>query len=161
MSSPYINVFLFLVWFLVSCSCNSHIMDGFVQELEDGNGAAIHNESVRLQLNKLTTLLPSMNTIGISIYVKQDNYTSCQIYFPDDLPSFQDIGNYTDYIHQLGMKVLLKVGVEIGNSDIYSYINPSDPSCWFQSYNEILLSVGKFGELYHIEYFSIGLELTN
>jgi len=66
-----------------------------------------------------------------------------------------------DTIHGLGMKVLLKPMLDVGDGTWRAYINPSDRDLWFANYTNFLGTFADIAEAKGVELYSIGCELNN
>jgi hypothetical protein len=78
---------------------------------------------------------------------------------PKDTPEDKAIAHAINKAHSLGMKVMLKPHVDVKTGEWRGDIIPSKD--WFVSYKNHLIYYAKLANLYNVELFSIGTELTN
>lgn len=82
-------------------------------------------------------------------------------------PTDEQIRQWIRHAHSLGLGVLLKPHLNVGNfySDRSAYdaeswqIRPSDPGAWFESYSKLLLQYARLADEENVEIFSVGNEL--
>ena len=103
------------------------------------------------------------NWIAICVWEFQENITSTEI--EPDYTSYsarpESVAQAIQWCHQLGMKVMLKPMVDLGN-DLDHWrgdIVPSAP--WFESYEDFINSWAALAQANDVELFCVGCELKN
>ncbi|MBA3550658.1 hypothetical protein H0W32_00415 [Patescibacteria group bacterium] len=86
---------------------------------------------------------------------------SAYIYAGSNTPTDETLISAIDYIHSLGMKVMLKPHVENDSGIWRGLINPTDRSTWFASYGSILNRLAILAETHDVESLCLGAELVH
>ena len=89
----------------------------------------------------------------------QDNLNSTVIAPDYDLYSVNtsDIIDFIDYIHSVGLKVVLKPMVDVKTGEWRALIEPSDE--WFQAYKDYMVFWAEIAEEHDVEMFVLGCEV--
>ena len=132
---------------------------GFVQLVIEP--ASLNSTNTLNELEQLRFTMPAASTIGVSILLKQSNYSSDDIHSISKTPTLKQLGDYVDLLHQLGFQVLLKPGVLPGDSILFSDILPANLTQWFENFQAMLLQYAQFCTDHHVEFLAVGLEYAN
>ncbi len=86
---------------------------------------------------------------------------SAYIYAGSNTPSDETLISAINYIHSLGMKVMLKPHLENDSGIWRGFINPTERATWFASYGTILNRLAVLAETYDVESLCLGAELVH
>jgi len=101
------------------------------------------------------------NYVSLIIPYYQSNLGSTDIAPGWNTPSDATLISAINFIHSLGMKVMLKPHLESNDGQWRAYINPGDRNSWFANYGSMLNHVADIGSQTGAEAFCIGTELIN
>jgi hypothetical protein len=110
-----------------------------------------------------------VNYVSVVVTCYQESITSTEIVcLPDTkTPTDNDLEYVIKYIHDQGMKVMLKPHIDIYNSDgdwrgqIGFGNDETAWQTWFTNYNEFINHYAKIAEANKVDYFVVGTELVN
>ena len=120
------------------------------------------------------------DTVAVNVWWFQNDVHATTVHEDDSRYSttLASAAAAIDYIHSLGMKVLLKPMLDVNDGTWRAYINPSNPGTWFGydashpflnantnpvagSYGSFINQFADLAQQRHVELFSIGCELNN
>ncbi|HEY9480971.1 MAG TPA: hypothetical protein VIR98_01930 [Candidatus Paceibacterota bacterium] len=99
--------------------------------------------------------------IALIIPYLQSDYGSSSIGPRWDTPSDATLNSAIDFIHGLGMKVVLKPHLEVGNGGWRALIDAHDRDTWYANYSTMLNHLGDIGAQKNVEMIVAGTELVS
>lgn len=119
------------------------------------------------------------DTVALNVWWFQNDVSSATVHEDDSRYSstMNSVSNAIDYIHSLGMKVMLKPMLDVNDGTWRAFINPTDPDTWFGynagnpfvnsssaplagSYGAFMNQFADLAQQKHVELFSIGCEMN-
>jgi len=102
-----------------------------------------------------------VNWVAIVVTWYQSSATSTTIFADDWSVSDEAINHLIDYIHSLGMKVMLKPHVDSKDGTWRGAFNPTSWDEWFASYTQFILHYAQIAQNKNVEMFSVGCEYVS
>jgi hypothetical protein len=102
-----------------------------------------------------------VNYITLIIPYYQSNTGSTDIKATWNTPTDAALTSAVNYVHSLGMHVMLKPHLDTYSGEWRAFINPGDRNTWFTNYGTMLNHVADIGKLTGAEEISIGAELIS
>ncbi|MDE1874593.1 MAG: hypothetical protein KGI79_00115 [Patescibacteria group bacterium] len=99
------------------------------------------------------------NAIALIIPYQQTDYYSSDIGPTSNTPSDSDLASAIDYIHGLGLKVIIKPHLDPANSGWRADIQATDRDTWYSKYSAMLDHLGDIGQAHGADEIVIGTEL--
>ncbi|HYC83359.1 MAG TPA: hypothetical protein VEB60_02345, partial [Candidatus Paceibacterota bacterium] len=99
------------------------------------------------------------NTVSLVVPWYQTSVTSHDIQRGENTPTDESLVSAIQYIHSLGMKVILKVHIETLDKQWRANINPSDRAAWFKAYGDMLVHNARIAQAHRVELVSLGTEM--
>jgi hypothetical protein len=99
------------------------------------------------------------NSVSLIIPYWQPNDQSSDIQLAQNGPSDQTLISAINYIHGLGMQVLLKPHLETGSGNWRALIDPTNRDTWYANYSAMLNHLGDIGKQTNVETICMGTEL--
>jgi hypothetical protein len=101
------------------------------------------------------------NSVSLIIPYWQSNDKSSDIQNAANTPTDQSLTNAINFVHSLGMQVMLKPHLEAANVNWRAFINPTDRATWYKNYSAMLDHLGDIGKQTNVEIICIGTELID
>ncbi|MBI2644234.1 MAG: hypothetical protein HYW95_01840 [Candidatus Wildermuthbacteria bacterium] len=118
-------------------------------------------ESASFQQSVLNAKNANVNFITLVIPYYQSNTYSTDIQQGWDTPTDESLISAINYVHSLGMKVMLKPHVGVWDGSWRAYINPGNREAWFAAYQTVLLRYANIAQQYGVEQLCVGAELIS
>jgi hypothetical protein len=99
------------------------------------------------------------NTVSLIIPYWQPNDQSSDIALAQNGPTDQTLIAAINYIHSLGMQVMLKPHLDSGSGIWRATISPTDRDAWYGNYSAMLNHLGDIGKQTHVEIICMGTEM--
>jgi hypothetical protein len=99
------------------------------------------------------------NSVSLIIPYYQNNLTSSNFGPGWNTPNDQALTSAIQYIHSLGMQVMLKPHIDSYTGEWRALINASDRATWFTTYSNMLNHLGDIAQQNNVEVIAVGSEL--
>ena len=100
------------------------------------------------------------NTVSLIIPYWQANDQASHIELAQNSPTDQSLISAINYIHSLGMQVMLKPHLDSGSGAWRATISPTDRDAWYGNYSAMLNHLGDIGKQTNVEIICIGTEMV-
>lgn len=117
------------------------------------------SESFRQSVSNLAATNANFVTLIIPYYQSSANSTDLARGW--NTPTDEALISAINYIHSLGLKVMLKIHPEISTGEWRANINPTDREAWFNNYGDILKHYAALGQQNGVAEICLGAELYN
>ena len=117
--------------------------------------------SISFQQSMQKLALTHINYVTLIIQTYQVDITSTEIYPGQETTSDAALISGINYIHSLGLNVMLKFHVDPQDGAWRAYINPVNRTAWFTSYGNMLNHFAKIAAQTNVEQICLGAELTD
>jgi len=121
--------------------------------------ADLSGESFRQSMRDLAAT--GANYVSLIIPYYQSDIYSTDIQRGYNTPTDASLAGAIDYIHSLGMQVMLKIHLDPLSGGWRAHINPSDRDTWYRNYEDILLHYADLGQQHGAESLCLGTELVS
>lgn len=101
------------------------------------------------------------NYVSLVVPYYQSNTQSSDLGAGWNTPTDAALISAIDYAHSIGLAVAIKVHVESYDGNWRAYINPTNRTTWFSTYNGILTHLGQVGQAHGVEMIIIGTEMVS
>jgi hypothetical protein len=102
-----------------------------------------------------------VNSVSLGYPIYQSSMQSSDIQAGSDTPTDASLAAGIDYIHSLGLAVILVPHLECWCGGWRANINASDRATWFANYSKMLNHLGTIGQAHGVQGMVIGVELID
>ncbi len=164
MKRLFLKMFSLVTFALVAVSFLSIGAEAAVSNWQKGVSVYPHSASDFTSMSFKQTVLNlkdmGADTVTFIIPIYQTNETSSDIQSGGDTPSNEALAEGISYVHDQGMKVVLKPHLEILSSWGWrAYIKAQDRDAWYANYGAMLNNLADIGNQNDVEGIVIGTEL--
>jgi len=117
------------------------------------------SESFRQSVRNLRAT--GANYVNLHVPLYQSNVNSTDIQKGGNTPTDQALTDGINFVHSLGMKVMLKFQVLPYDGQWSAFINPSDRTTWFNNYGNFLTHYAGIAQRTGVEELVLGTELIS
>jgi hypothetical protein len=102
-----------------------------------------------------------MDTVTLVVQIYQSNQWSTDIQPGGNTPTDASLVSAIQYAHSKGLKVMLKMHLDLYNGYWRANINPSDRNTWYGNYLAQLQHYGQIAQANNAEFYCLGTELID